>query len=278
MIADVDNALRDLLIRELPIRKGEVEITFDLPRREWSSRINKPTLNFFMFDVKQNVELRRSEEFTRKETGDGKVILSRNALRLDLFYLLTAWTRDAQDEHRLLSAALLALLRQPNIPNDLLPEPLRQNNIPAWIKVASPEIAANVSDLWSTLDNEMRAGIRLCVTIAVDPSRPETVAMVRTTELRFLQSPEPSEEKGGKGVLSHDYMIINGRITSTKYSTAVLKLVLAETGEEIALGDDGKFAINGLHKGDYFLNILANERVLKHQKIQVPSESYDIDV
>jgi hypothetical protein len=39
-----------------------------------------------------------------------------------------------------------------------------------------------------------------------------------------------------------------------------------------------QFSISQLTEGEYLLNVLANERLLKRQKILVPSESYDFDV
>lgn len=35
MIKELDEVLRQFLIKELPIKNGEVEISFDQPKREW---------------------------------------------------------------------------------------------------------------------------------------------------------------------------------------------------------------------------------------------------
>jgi len=45
MFHEIDGALRQLLIREIPIRNGEVDVVFDQPTREWASRLSRPTLN-----------------------------------------------------------------------------------------------------------------------------------------------------------------------------------------------------------------------------------------
>jgi hypothetical protein len=47
VIADLDEVLRELLTREIDIKDNEVDITFDQPKREWSARLSKPTLNLF---------------------------------------------------------------------------------------------------------------------------------------------------------------------------------------------------------------------------------------
>ena len=61
MITDVDEALRELLLQEIAIKGNEVDIKFDQPKREWSSRLNKPTINLFLFDLRENLRLRGSE-------------------------------------------------------------------------------------------------------------------------------------------------------------------------------------------------------------------------
>ena len=43
MFQDVDATLRALLLADVPIKKAEVDIAFDRPTRDWSSRLSKPT-------------------------------------------------------------------------------------------------------------------------------------------------------------------------------------------------------------------------------------------
>ncbi len=277
MIPDVDNILRTILEREMQLRKGEVEITFDQPRREWSARLNKPTINLYMFDVRENLELRGSEQPVVTNNPDGTYSVQHNPLRIDLLYLLTGWAREVQDEHRLLSEALTALLRYPFFPEDLLPESLKGQPTPVRLEVAHHNILEKITDLWTTLDNELHPGVRLMVTISLAPFRPETVKPVATTELRYLQEPSP-EAASGKPAPSKKYFTVKGRVLSQKFSTSVLKLVVAETGKSIELRPDGQFKIGRLQPGEYHIDVLANERVLKHQKFQVPSPVLEINL
>ncbi len=285
MISDVDNVLRELLLRELPLRKGEVDITFDQPKREWSGRLNKPTLNIYLYDLRENVELRGSEQPMRETLDDGTISLRRNPNRIDLLYLVTAWAKETQDEHRLLSAALNALFREPFLPRDLLSEELKKQRLPIHIDVAHSTMLKDLSDLWGNLDNELHTGIRVTVTLAIEPVPPELIPPVRSTEMGFVKTPNADEIAAAAfhgseavAVQSNTYYMVTGRLSSEKFSPATLKLVLKETGQEIALQENGDFQIMRLSAGEYHLDILANERVLKHQKIQVPSPSYEIQV
>lgn len=277
MISEVDTILRELLLREMALRKGEVEIVFDQPRREWSTRLNKPTINLYLFDVRENFELRGSEQPQITNNPDGSVSIRRNPVRIDLLYLLTGWAREAQDEHRLLSEALMALMRYPLLPEELLPEILKGQPTPIRLEVAHGNILEKITDLWTTLDNELHPGVRLMVTISIDPHRAEIVKTVSTTEMRYLQEPSP-DVSGGQRAPSKSYFTVKGRVLSQKYSTAVLSLILVEKGQKVELRPDGSFRIGRMERGEYHLDVLANDRVLKHHKIQVPSPSYEINL
>jgi hypothetical protein len=284
MISEIDTALRELLLRELPLRKGEVDIAFDQPKRQWSSQLNKPTLNIYLVDIKENVEFRGSEQLSRDKNDDGTVTVRRNPVRINLIYLITGWTREIQDEHHLLSIAMLALLRTPFLPADLVPESLKTASLPVRIEVGQADATINVTDLWSTMDNELHAGLRLTVTVAVDPYKPEIIRQVQTAEWRFQQRipvEQTAAEERSKPVevaTSKTYFSISGKVFSQKYSPAVLKLLIKETGQEVLLNAQGEYQLSGLREGEYSLDVLTSDRILKEQKVHVPSSDYDIRV
>ncbi|MCB0005881.1 MAG: DUF4255 domain-containing protein, partial [Anaerolineales bacterium] len=58
MITDLDETIRNILRAELPIKNGEIDVKFDQPKREWSARLNKPTINLYLYDVRENNVLR----------------------------------------------------------------------------------------------------------------------------------------------------------------------------------------------------------------------------
>jgi len=65
MIDELDEVLRKFLIREVPIKNGDVDIKFDMPKREWSARLNRPTLNLFLYDIRENAKLRQAQPMWR---------------------------------------------------------------------------------------------------------------------------------------------------------------------------------------------------------------------
>src|SRR5512143_3270066 len=103
MIDDLDEALRRLMKEELPIKNGEVEVDFHQPKREWSARLSRPTLNFFLYDLRENAKLRGAQSPWDVQPGpNNTVIQRRRPVRLDANYIITAWATEPEDEHRLL--------------------------------------------------------------------------------------------------------------------------------------------------------------------------------
>jgi Pvc16 N-terminal domain len=123
MLADLDEALRALL-RSALARHGfnGVQISFDAPSREWAAGLSTPTLNLFMYDLRE-ADSGSSAEWT-EHRSNGQARLERPPLRVDCAYSITAWTRAVQDEHRMLSQALAVLLAHERLPADVLGDAL----------------------------------------------------------------------------------------------------------------------------------------------------------
>ena len=170
MIGDVDEALRQLLIQELPIKDNQVEVKFDQPNRDWSARVSQPTLNIYLYDVRENKALRQTRPmWERFEDENGNMVQRRRPVRMDLHYMVTAWATEAEDEHQLLSGALMALLRYANLPEEILPTRLREQPVPIPIMIAQYDEMRNPSDVWSALDNEVRPSVVCIITLSVNP-------------------------------------------------------------------------------------------------------------
>ena len=285
MIADVDEVLRKMLTREMEIKRNEVEIQFDQPKREWSSRLSKPTLNLFLFDIRENLRLRMAEQYTTTTRPDGNTEVKRNPVRIDLRYLMTAWAKDPEDEHLLLSSALSGILRNPFLPADLLTERLVSQPVPVPVDIANfqPEVGPvdKFSEIWGVLDNEMRPGILLTVTLSIDPYKPQVFPSVRTREARILQDTGFGTHDNKTVVtktIDRKYLSVGGSIKSEKYDPSTLTVVMVENQVVLPLDAKGRFAIHNILEGEYHLDIIYNQKVLKRQLIKVPSASYEFTV
>ena len=75
-------------------------------------------------------------------------------VRIDLRYLVSAHTTETDDEHRLLWRALGTLMKSPELPAAMLPEELRQHDIPLTVRVAQAEDSPRLLDLWGGLGTD----------------------------------------------------------------------------------------------------------------------------
>ena len=270
MIDDLDDALRDLLVREMPIKNNEIDIAFGQPNKEWSSRLSRPTLNLYLHDLRENPAMRRDQNFSELERRPDSVVQRRPPHRIALHYLVTAWATAPEDEHRMLARALLALLRFQELPEDILPEGLQDQPSPIPLKVAQADVLEKPSDIWSVLDNQQRPGITFSATLAFNPYAPIVKPVTRTAEFKFGQS----EDMAGT---DHGFMGISGKVLSKKPLTKVRVLVL-EQGMYAEVQPDGRFGIRNLQPGNYTLEVSAEGLKPKKHKIKVPAPNYDVDV
>ena len=118
MMPAVDRALAALLRRDV---LGEaVEVSLEPPNRPWTTAVAKPTVNLFLFDVRENVSRREvMVEPIRDATG---AVIGRRPppTRYDLYYVLSVWGCPVEVEHQILSAAIGSLGAYDVIPPDLL--------------------------------------------------------------------------------------------------------------------------------------------------------------
>src|SRR3954454_19226210 len=115
MIANVDDALRTLLRTEA-LDGSDIDVVLDAPTKDWAARRNAPTVNLYLYDIRE--DLRRRELGWTDEIGPGGVAVGRRAAPrwFKLSYLVTAWTQRPEDEHRILSSLLQCFLSHDALP------------------------------------------------------------------------------------------------------------------------------------------------------------------
>jgi Pvc16 N-terminal domain len=199
MIHDVDESLRELAKRDV-INGSRVEISFEAPTRDWSARRNTPTLNFYLYDIREDVS-RREVQFEEVRDAEGRVTDRRRPPRLfKLSYLVTAWTQRPEDEHRLLSSTLSCFLRSDVLPSDILQGDLTSGSRPVAVTVALPPGQdRSLSDVWSALGGELKPSLDLIVTAPFEMGRHQPVGPPVLEEPRLtVVGPGGQETKGGR--------------------------------------------------------------------------------
>lgn len=165
MMHEVDEALRRVL-RRGALPDGAGDVAFEAPSRDWAARRNTPTLNAYLYDIREDVA-RRERGAIAERDARGVVVRRRQPPRwFRLSYLVTAWTSRPEDEHRLLSAALGCLLGQETLPPEALTEALRalEATIPLTVAVPPPE-SRSIADIWSALGGELKPSLDVVITV-----------------------------------------------------------------------------------------------------------------
>jgi hypothetical protein len=287
MIEALDETIKQLLIQKMPLNTTEVDISFDVPDREWSGSISKPTINIYLHDIRENLDLRQTG-WNVERNIDGTFAKTRPPNFYDMSYLITAWTTNVEDEHRLLWYVLATLVRHPTIPSEVFQGDLVDQVQTLRTKVAQPDgVLKNVADVWTALDNQLKPVLAYVVTVILEPQRPQTaIPQVRSKFLRFY--PPDAEDvsklvtsgKDDSGNLTQ-FVQIGGQITdsATPGKPVRAEVVLIEQGLNTRTDTQGRYTFSGLiERNEYTLLVVAPGYVTTRRVFSIPSRSYDLEI
>lgn len=291
MLRDLDETIKQLLIKAGGFDPSQVEISFNIPNREWSEKLGaRPALNCYLFDIHERRALR--EEGWRV---DGRATHESRRRQPPLFfeltYLITAWTRNVEDEHLLLWEVLETLVRFPalNDANVLLyqdPEQdVRENK---WLKqepaqptadepprltdclhgalldypwpitaqVAQMEgVLKSPGEFWTALENHLKPSLSYVVTLGLDRQAMRAGKPVLASGIS-IRLPESTAEAGFR--LGAVFRIPPGAKVG-----GVTVRVEGRRVEAIA-DDDGWFQLSRLAPGHYMLVAEIDGRAYRH--------------
>ncbi|MFJ8788700.1 DUF4255 domain-containing protein [Streptomyces sp. NPDC102462] len=170
MIHEVDEALRALFRADV-LAGGQVTVVFDAPTRDWAAKVNAPTVNLYLYDIREDMR-RRERGLLNEYDEQGAVVARRRPPRFfKLSYLITAWTKRPEDEHRLLSSLLSCLLRYEALPAERLTGTLGEIGVSVPMTVALPPPEdRSFADVWSALGGELKPSLDLVVSVPVTES------------------------------------------------------------------------------------------------------------
>ena len=174
MIDAIDEAIRALIRRDA-LNGGDVEVVFDAPNKEWAARRNAPTINVYLYDIREDLKWRAYGTTEVRDNSTGYVASRQPPPRHFKFsYLVTAWTQRPEDEHRLLSSVLACFLRFSVLPKEVLTGPL-DGLRPVVVAIGMPPPDDRpVSDVWTALGGELKPSLDLTITAPIDPGRTDT--------------------------------------------------------------------------------------------------------
>ena len=233
------------------------------PTENGRGRLSRPTVNCFLYDVRENHDLRRADFETNRTTSTS--IKRKPPLRIDATYQITVWARVPEDEHRLLWRVLVAFCRFATIPIDLLQDDLRNQPMPVPARVAQPDqMPQNYADLWQSLDNRIRPSLTYVVTIALDPDVVFSGPLVFTRTIR-VQNQVSGEMSESFEIGGHVFQ------SETDFSGVVgATVILRETGDQTTTDSAGRFVFSRAPSRPITLVVRADEHSEVTRETQVP--------
>ncbi len=264
MLADLDESLRTLLRRELG-RHGfqGVEIAFDAPSREWSAQLAQPTVDLFLYD------LREAEEQSDSGWIEGNGARTRPPLRVEASYAVTAWTQAVEDEHRLLSQVLGVLYAYDTLPADVLAPRLADQPRDVETLIGKPR--GEKADFWTAVGGEYKASLDYVVRLsAASGTYWERGPAVRTQIMRTRRADASGtivEESARHGGIVRD---ADGEPVADAW------VVLPDAGAWASTGADGRFFLQRVRAGSHKLIVRTPEGDETESVLEVPGAAIDI--
>jgi hypothetical protein len=183
MFHDLDATLKELLVQKVPIDVTAVDVRFEMPTKEWADGVTRPTVDLFLYDIRENHDLRSSERQLSRQGAVG--IEMRSPPRVDATYLVSVWTSDVADEHRLLGSLLKTLLGHPVLPEEVLKGGMANQPFPLRGWIAQPDRTPNAWDFWGALDGRLKAGLSYVITVAIDAFKTTEFGLVTEKVVRL---------------------------------------------------------------------------------------------
>jgi hypothetical protein len=269
-IADLDEALRLLLRRELARHGFEgVDIAFDAPSKEWSSKLTNPTVDMFLYDLREAGE--RADLTPTERRANGQATITAPPLRLELSYAVTAWTKAVEDEHRLLSQVLAILFSHRQLPPDVLEGLLDGGTSLRSAETSVGRPREEKSDFWTSVGGQYKASIDFVVHTTMQSG----VSTTRGPEVR-TQTIRTGLIDGRPGTMDELHRL-GGTIREGDGTPVVdAWVILPETGRWTSTNREGRFTVERLDAGMHALVARTPHGKEVRATVSVPGERVDL--
>jgi len=264
MFQDLSNTLKAILTQPgIPADLAAATIVFDRPADTFTP--TQTTLDLFLYDIRENLDLRNNEPIIT--TANGVATVTPPPLRVACSYLVTAWPVGGTDvslqEQQLLAEVLQLLSGYPLIPSNFLQGSLVGQTPPLPMMALHPDALRNLSEFWTSMGAKLRASLTVTITISMNVlPAPAPMPVVVTHELDMQLNPPSTPEK---------VFEIGGTVTdATNNPVDNATATLVELGLSTATASDGTFTLGPMAAGTYTLQVQSGA-TQKSLSITVPA-------
>jgi uncharacterized protein DUF4255/carboxypeptidase family protein len=248
-------------------------IRFDRPTEPYS--LDQTTVNLFLFEVKENLELRSNEPVLRRIGGQS--LIEPPPYRVQCLYLVTAWPVDGPDlpkqEHQLLSQVLQLIGSAPVIPPPFLTPNLRLQEPPLPMLMIQPDGVRNPAEFWAAIGNRIKPSLLLSVTVSLQVFDTEQYPSVITSEIRLKTM--------SGGVLDAPFFRIGGTVVNAATApVAGAGVRIVERGRSTLTDAGGRFSLAAIPAGTFTLRVTSGATT-QDRTITVPAPAlsdYDVQL
>jgi len=173
MIQDLDKSLQTLLARELSPAIAAADIRFDAPDSSFNPKT--PTINCYLYDLRENLEL-RSNEWLLEHRTDGSAAQSRSPVRVNCSYIFSVWADDIETEHRILGDLVKVFSTYATIPSEVLQHSLQEQQPAITLQ---PGDFDNPEVFWQAMGSKPKPALSYSATISIETHEPEEVLLVQ---------------------------------------------------------------------------------------------------
>jgi hypothetical protein len=266
-LADLDEILRKLLKQQLARHGFEnVEIAFEAPAREWSGKLTGPTVNLFLYDLREATQGATMAMAERRENG--RATLTPPPLRLEATYAITAWTKAIEDEHRLLSQILAILHSYKELPADLL-EGRAASLGPIDTTLGRP--MDEKADFWSAVGGQYKPSVDFAVTLALESG----ALFVRGPEVRTQVTHTQISDAPRRTMT--EMIRFGGRVLDADGEpVANAWVAMPEMGAWTSSDGDGRYIFDRVPAGEHRVIARGADGTESDQKVTVPGKLTDV--
>ena len=188
LISQLNQGFEDLIkkiLNQYGIQNDDVSILFRAPQDLY----NNSTVNVFLYDIRENTEMRTQKSYTQSYNRSATdVLMQPNPTYMDFSYIITAWTPESKDENSgneydsydLLSYLIEGLVGYSYIPPEFVKKMVEDKNPLPKLQFFHPLYLNSVSEFWTALKGKPRPVIHCTATI---PVYPPVISQTAITEI-----------------------------------------------------------------------------------------------
>ncbi len=273
VLGDLDGAIGALFVRELGLRGLDgTQVSFDAPTPDWAEGLAGPTLDLYLYDVKESLGDRRVE-WERREVN-GRTVEQPPPVLIEASYVITGWAETPEAEHSLLSAALAIAYSHPELPDDVRMGALAEEwayEHPLVTRAARPPGDGIGAGFWAAMGGRHKASVDFGVGVWCRPDRGfEQAPLVRTQTVRMGVTGRPAA-----GI--EELHRISGTVRDAGGAPAEgAWVVLPEVGGFAVTDAEGRFTIASVSAGRHRLGVRAASGAEAEAKADVPGTPVDV--